>query len=75
MALVEEGCDFVSLLEACDARADLFDDSGSVRAGDNALLDGEGVFALGGAVRRENALSRGGVGARALVPSTYLGDG
>ena len=73
VTLVEESSDLVSLLEAGDARADLLDDAGSVRARDHALLDRERVFALRDAVRHENALSRGG--AAGAVTGTYLGNG
>jgi hypothetical protein len=46
VALVEEGADFVTLLEARDARAGGKDRAGCVGAGDNRKGGGKGVFAL-----------------------------
>lgn len=65
MALVEEGCDLVTLLETCHARSNFLDNSGSIGSWDHTLFDGEGIFALTCKVRRENARSHdaGGPGA------------
>jgi hypothetical protein len=46
VALVEEGEDFVALLEARDAGADGFDYTGAVGGGDDGDVQGEGVEAF-----------------------------
>lgn len=47
VGLVEEGYDTVALLESCDAATDGLDDTSAIRAGNNTVLRGEGVLALG----------------------------
>jgi hypothetical protein len=46
VALVEEGEDFVALLEARDAGADGFDYTGTIGGGDDGDVQGEGVEAF-----------------------------
>lgn len=68
VALVEKGCDLVTLLETSHARSDFFDNSGSIGSWNHTLLDGEGVFALAGSdARTRGHVSRG--------VQTYLGNG
>lgn len=47
VGLIEEGDDAVALLEACDSAANLFNGTSTVRAGNDVVLRGERVLALG----------------------------
>lgn len=58
MALVGQGQDFVSWLEAGHARADCFDSTGAIGDGDDAVFAAKEIFALRGFIVRQIQIRR-----------------